>query len=290
MKKKIVETIEKDKPAEVPVEADSTVVESNPQSSNAESTADVVELTAEVEHPSDATPRVDNLLDAVTEIFPDYDLNNENMNGWIVEALKQYKNADLRIDEVLQNNPEFAEILKRVYEGEDAISAMAGVISPEEYADMVENGGSKAKESRESRVQRLKELREWEKSRTDNLGVSEQTVRQFQSETGKSDDEMMKILDTMNEINSALNDGKVTKRELLLIDKLLNADANAQTAAEAAAIAARNQNIEARKSSDFNPRGDGLPPINSGGAPPKNNPLAGTFLDGIGERKSAWGV
>jgi hypothetical protein len=246
-------------------------------------------LTAEVEQPSDETPKVDNLLEAVTDIFPGYELNNENLNGWIVEALTQYKNADTRIDEVLQTNPEFAEILKRVYEGEDAIVAMASVISPEEYADMVENGGMKAKKARDSRIKRIKELRDWEHARTDNLGVSVQTVQQFQSETGKSDEEMMSIIDTLNEINEALNDGKVTKRELMLIDKLINADANAQTAAEAAAVAARNQTIDARKVNDFKPTGDGLPPINSGGASAgKADPLAGTFLSGLGEKDSVW--
>jgi hypothetical protein len=246
------------------------------------------DLTASIEQPSGETPKVENLLAAVTDVFPDYDLTDENLNGWIVETLKQYRNADTRIDEVLQSNPEFAEILKRVYEGEDAIAAMASVISPEEYADMVENGGAKAKEAREGRVKHLKELREWERSRTDNMNISGQTVIQYQNETGKSDEEMMSILNTMNEINSALNDGKITKRELALIDKLINADANAQTAAQAAAVAARNQKIDAQKASDFKPGGDGLPAIAPGGTPPeRKDPLAGSLFGG--ERKSVWG-
>ena len=241
--------------------------------------SDGTELTAEVPESANEIPPVENLLAAVTEIFPDYELTGENLNGWVVEALKRYKNADVRIDEVLENNPEFAEILKKVYEGEDAIAAMASVITPEEYADMVENNGAKTKEARDGRAKHLKEIREWEKSRTDNIGVSEQTVRQFQSETGKSDEEMMHILDTMNEINTALNDGKITKRELSLIDKLLNADANAQTAAEAAAVAARNQKIDAQKTTDFKPAGDGLPAIAPGGTTPtKKDPLAGSLF------------
>jgi hypothetical protein len=246
------------------------------------------DLTAEIDEPSEATPHVENLFEAITNLFPDFDLTKENLNGWVVEALRQYQAADSRIDEVLQTNPEFAEILKRVYEGEDAISAMASVVTPEEYADMVENGGAKAKEARDGRVKHLKEIREWEKTRTDNMGVSEETVRQYQSETGKSDDEMMRILKTMDEINSALNDGKITKRELALIDKLLGADANAQTAAEAAATAARNQKIDAQKAVDFKPGGDGLPSIASaGGQTDKQDPLANSLFGG--ERKSVWG-
>jgi hypothetical protein len=238
--------------------------------------------------PASEAPKVDNLLEAVKSVFPDYDLSDENLNGWIVGALESYKNADMRINESLEANPEFAEILKKIWEGEDAISAMASVISPEEYAEMVENGGSRTKEARDGRVKHLKEIREWEQSRTDNIGISEQTVRQFQSETGKSDEEMMHILDTMNEINVALNDGKITKRELSLIDKLLNADANAQTAAQAASVQARNQNIEAKKATDFRPGGDGLPSLNPSGTPGnKANPLEGSLFGG--ERKSVWG-
>jgi hypothetical protein len=237
--------------------------------------------------PASEAPKVDNLLKAVAEIFPDYDLSDEkNLNGWIVNALQSYRNADMRISESLETNPEFAEILQKIWGGEDAISAMASVISPEEYAEMVENGGRRTKEARDGRVKRLKEIREWEQSRTDNIGISEQTVRQFQSETGKSDEEMMHILDTMNEINVALNDGKITKRELSLIDKLLNADANAQTAAQAASVQARNQNIEAKKATDFRPGGDGLPPLNSSGASNRTNPLEGSLFGG--ERKSVW--
>ena len=165
---------------------------------------------------------------------------------------------------------------------------MASIISPEEYADMVANGGAKTKEASEGRAKHLKELREWEQTRTDNIGVSEQTVRQFQAKTGKSDEEMMHILDTMNEINTALNDGKITERELSLIDKLLNADANAQTAADAAAAAARNQKIDAQKAVDFKPGGDGLPTIAPGGTTPagKKDPLAGSLFSG--GRKSVW--
>jgi hypothetical protein len=262
--------------------------EAEEQTSAVENAPEGDELTAEVEKPSEETPKVENLLEAVTNLFPDFDLTSENLNGWVVEALRQYQNADMRIDEVLQNNPEFAEILKRVYEGEDAISAMTSVITPEEYAEMVENGGAKTREAREGRVKRLKEIREWEQARTDNMGVSEQTVRQYQSETGKSDEEMMAILNTMDEINNALNDGKITKRELALIDKLLNADANAQTAADAAAVAERNKQIDARKTADFKPSGDGLPPIAPGGtqADRQNDPLAGSLFGG--ERKSVW--
>jgi hypothetical protein len=245
------------------------------------------ELTAEIKDPSERTPKVENLLEAVAGLFPDYELNGENLNGWVVEALRQYRNADSRIDEVLQENPEFAEILKRVYEGEDAVTAMTSVITPEEYAEMVENGGAKTKEAREGRAKRIKEIRDWEKTRTDNMGVSEETVRQYQSETGKSDDEMMRILNTMDEINNALNDGKITKRELALIDKLLNADANAQTAAEAAATAARNQKIDAQKAVDFKPSGDGLPAIASGGGQSDSqDPLSGSLFGG--KRKSVW--
>jgi hypothetical protein len=247
------------------------------------------ELTAEVTPPTNETPKVDNLLAAVTDIFPDYNLSDANLNGWVVEALRQYKNADTRIDEVLQTNPEFAEILKRIYEGEDAIAAMASVITPEEYAEMVENGDEKTKTARDERVKRVKELRDWEQSRTDNIGVSKQTVLQFQSETGKSDEEMMQILNTMNEINTALNDGKITKRELLLIDKLINADSTAKTAAEAAAIGERNKKIDAQKAADFKPSGDGLPPIAPAGTPNKqNDPLQGTFLSGLGTTPSIW--
>jgi hypothetical protein len=246
------------------------------------------DLTATVEEPSGETPKVENLLEAVASIFPDYDLTNENLNGWVVEALKQYRNADSRIDEVLQSNPEFAEILKRVYEGEDAITAMTGVITPEEYADMVANSGGKTKEALEGRVKHLKELREWEETRTNNIGISEQTVQQYQAESGKTDEEMMSILNTMNEINAALNDGKITKRELSLIDKLINADTNAQVAAQAAAVAARNEKIDAQKASDFRPSGDGLPPVNSGAGSSNNDPLADTFLGTVGQKSSIW--
>jgi hypothetical protein len=246
-----------------------------------------VDAVPDPPQPSEDTPKVENLLESVKSLFPDYELSEENLKGWIVSALGQYKNADMRIGESLDANPEFAEILKRVLEGEDAVSAMASVISPEEYAEMIENGGSKTREARDGRVKRLKEMRDWEQSRTDNLGVSEQTVRQFQAETGKSDEEMMSILDTMNEINVALNDGKITKRELLLIDKLLNADANAQTAAEAAAVQERNRKIDAQRTADFRPGGDGLPALQSSGKPDEiTNPLAGSLFGG--ERKSVW--
>jgi hypothetical protein len=240
--------------------------------------------------PESESPKVANLFEAVKAIFPDYDLEDdkEKFNGWVVNALESYRNADMRITESLETNPEFAEIMQKIWAGEDAISAMASVISPEEYAEMVENGGTKTKEARDGRVKRLKEIRDWEQSRTDNIGISEQTVRQFQSETGKSDEEMMNILDTMNEINVALNDGKITKRELSLIDKLLNADVNAQTAAQAASVQARNQNIEAKKAEDFRPGGDGLPSLNPSGTPGnKANPLEGSLFGG--ERKSVWG-
>jgi hypothetical protein len=245
------------------------------------------ELTAEIEKPSAETPKVENLLDAVKDIFPEFELSPENFNGWLVETLNRYRTADARIDEVFENNPEFAEIMKRMYDGEDAVVAMASVISPEEYAAMVENGGAKTKEAREARAKQLKEIRDWEQSRAENISVSEQTVRQFQAETGKSDEEMMSMLDTLNEINAAMNDGKITKRELALIDKLLNADANAQSAADAAAIAARNQQIDAKKSTEFAPKGDGLPTIAAGGTPPENkDPLANSLFGG--ERKSVW--
>jgi hypothetical protein len=268
--------------AQTPEQTPATPDETKPEGS---------ELTAEIENPSAETPKVENLLDAVKDIFPEFELSPDNFNGWLVETLNRYRTADARIDEVFENNPEFAEIMKRMYDGEDAVVAMASVISPEEYAAMVENGGAKTKEAREARSKQLKEIREWEQSRAENLNVSEQTVRQFQSETGKSDEEMMTMLDTLNEINAAMNDGKITKRELALIDKLLNADANAQTAADAAAIAARNQQIDAKKSTEFAPKGDGLPTIAAGGTPPpthKPNPLAGTFLENVGTTPSIW--
>jgi hypothetical protein len=55
-----------------------------------------------------------------------------------------------------------------------------------------------------------------------NIGISIQTVRQYQAESGKSDDEMIRILDTLDEINNALNNGRITKRILSLIDKSVN--------------------------------------------------------------------
>jgi hypothetical protein len=253
-----------------------------------ESSVEGDDLTAEVEPPGVDTPKVENLLKAVSDMFPDYELTGDNLNGWVVEALRQYRNADMRIDEVLSLNPEFAEILKRVYEGEDAVVAMASVFSPEEYADMVENGGAKAKEARDGRVKHLKEIREWENTRSRNLGVSEQTVRQYQSETGRSDDEMMRILDTMGEINNALNDGRVSKRELAMIDKLINADSNALAEEKADTVANRNERIDARKAAEFSPKGDGLPKVGPSGAVPKDDPLSGTFLGGLGTMASVW--
>jgi hypothetical protein len=248
--------------------------------------ADSTELTANVEDPDSTTPKVDNLLEAVADIFPDFDLNKENLNGWIVKSLTEYRNADARIDEVLSLNPEFAAILQKVYNGEDAITAMTSVITPEEYADMVENGGIKSREARDGRIKRIKEVHDWEQARDANLQVSIETTRQFQEETGKSDNEIKAIIDTLYEINDALSDGKVTKRELALIDKLLNADANVQTAAEAAAVAERNKQIEAKKTTDFKPSGDGLPPIASGGSVPESNPLKDSLFGG--HRKSVW--
>jgi hypothetical protein len=44
-------------------------------------------------------------------------------------------------------------------------------------------------------------------------------------------------------------------------------------------VAARNQKIDAQKTTDFKPAGDGLPAIAPGGATPaKKDPLAGSLF------------
>ncbi|MDR1561216.1 MAG: hypothetical protein LBS23_02565 [Holosporaceae bacterium] len=59
------------------------------------------------------------------------------------------------------------------------------------------------------------------RSRDDYLDISKQRLKEYQTETGKSDEETAEILEVILELSHAFSDYKITKRTFALIDKLI---------------------------------------------------------------------
>jgi hypothetical protein len=113
-------------------------------------------------------------------------------------------------------------------------------------------------------------------------------IDEYQKKSGKSEEEIDTLLKALDELNRSLNDGIITEAELDLADKILNTDKRINTAANAAAIAAKNENIEAKMKKDLKPKGDGLPKVGGAGNPVAEKAPQPNSLWNTQPRKSVW--
>lgn len=251
------------------------------------------ETNPEPEQPQGGAPRPSRVREYMTAKFPERQWADEAefddaLADHLTEAdaqLKGHERANRTIMEVIEANPEFAEIIEDIAEGVPVTAALARQFSPEDLAVAEGEPDYDAyKKAAAERAERLAGQRERTAARERNIAQSKTDVDAFFAERGMDEAEQQQFVEWVdNSILANLLDGKVDKAILTKLYqgwKYDEAVADARTVGE---VEGRNAQIEARRVKAE--KTDGLPGSGGGMAPePEAKPR--DFLDDVLDRRS----
>lgn len=183
----------------------------------------------------------------------------------------QNEEANKIVIEALFAEPRFAGVLNDIFEGADAIEALALHFSPEELQSAAqESNPDKWPEKKAARDQSRKEYQDWIGAVNANSEASQSTIGAWSERRGLDPEVVTDFV--QNTVNAFLDDvykGKITES---LLDNLWEAKtkpADLEEAAATAEIKGRNANIEELTAKENGQQGDGLPAIASMGSMPE---------------------
>lgn len=192
-------------------------------------------------------------------VSDDYDQYEQEIEG--------YKGREKSLSDMFAADPRSAQFLVDMHRGNDPVVGLVKTFGME-IKDVLDDPAMQDKmaEANKEYLERVAKSKKLEEEYAANMEQTLETLRQFQSERGLSDEQIDAI---MNKVIETINEGvvgKFTPETLDLFAKGINYDAAVASAAQEGEVAGRNAKIteNLRKSK----KGDGTMPIGGrNGAP-----------------------
>lgn len=196
------------------------------------------------------------------QISDDYDNYEAELEG--------YRARDKSLSDMFAADPRSAQFLTDMHNGIDPVIGLVRNFGVE-IKDVLDDPEMQDKiaEANKDYVERVAKSKKLDEEYEKNMGTTLETLRQFQSERGMSNEQIDKLFELLLGIVRDGVMGKFSTETLDMASKALNYDADVATAGEEGEIAGRNAKIveKLRKSK----KGDGTAPIggkNGQGAAP----------------------
>lgn len=184
--------------------------------------------------------------------------------------LERYRARDKSLSDMFAADPRSAQFLTDMHNGIDPVIGLVRNFGVE-IKDVLDDPEMQDKiaEANKDYVERVAKSKKLDEEYEKNMDTTLETLRQFQSERGMSDEQIDKLYELLLGIVRDGVMGKFSTETLDMASKALNYDADVATAGEEGEIAGRNAKIveKLRKSK----KGDGTAPIggkNGQGAAP----------------------
>lgn len=191
----------------------------------------------------------------------------EEMIDELMDYQRAGKEANAKLIEVFQSEPEVAAFMADVMKGASIPVALArnfdlDSITPTEgepdYGEW-EAAASERRKSAEGKAKYQEEL-------TANKVESSKAFAAFEQEKGMTESEADAFIDTVERFLGDLYKGRVTKEFLEAMYKATDYDSALTKARDEAALNAKNEKVNLEKKKYSKPKGDGLPEVqNTGG-------------------------
>lgn len=171
------------------------------------------------------------------QAIADYD----DMEG----KLKGYEEADEKMKKLLDDNPQSAQFLYDLANGEDFLTNLQknfgeDIVEAMQNPDKLKELAAANKEYHEKIAESKKAEQEWEA----NMNTSLDNLRQAAEESGLSDDEVVEAMDKLIGVVDDYNTGKLDIETIKMFLNAINHDTDVEEAARKAEVRGRNANIE----------------------------------------------
>lgn len=222
----------------------------------------------------------------VDENIPELkDATEEEKFAAVVKLLEKNKVFHEKMEALFESEPVLAQLMSSVMKDEKPfLSAMAELMSPEEYSALLENEGGDVIKSRDERLGKLKEIEDKEASLSANVEASAGNIEAWlASKTDWDDAKKQDFMDKISTIFSSLADGKLSDAELEQFAQMIYFDDAMSQAREEGVVMGRNEQIDDKRLKEKVDKGtDGLPALAGGGnagipeekPAPANNPFS----------------
>lgn len=191
------------------------------------------------------------------------------------QELGQYKGREKSLSDMFAADPRSAQFLTDMRNGNDPVVGLVKTFGVD-IKDVLDDPAmlDKIAQANKEYIERVAKSKKLDEEYEQNMEVTLETMRQFQSERGLSDEQMDAVADHLLGIVHDGVMGKFSPETLDMACKALNYDADVAAAGEEGEIAGRNAKIteKLRKSN----KGDGTAPLGGkngqGGAAPERKP------------------
>ena len=205
----------------------------------------------------------------VNENMPELkDATDEEKFAAVVETLKKNKVFHEKMEALFKSEPLLARLITSVMKDEKPfLSAMGELISPDEYADLLENEGSDVLKSRDERLGKLKEIEDKDAALSANVEASAGNIEAWlASKTDWDDAKKQDFMEKVSAIFNILADGKISDAELEQFAHMIYFDDAVAQAREEGVVVGRNEQINDKRLKEKVAKGtDGLPALAGGG-------------------------
>lgn len=200
-------------------------------------------------------------------ISDDYDQYEQEIGG--------FKDREKTLSDMFAADPRSAQFLTDMHKGNDPVLGLVRNFGVE-IKDVLDDPEMQDKiaEANKEYVERVANSRKLDEEYDKNMDATLETLRQFQTERGMSDEQIDDVVDFLLGIVRDGVMGKFSAETLDMACKAINHDADVANASEEGEVAGRNSKVveTLRKSS----KGDGTAPLGGkhgqpgGGAKPKS--------------------
>jgi hypothetical protein len=205
----------------------------------------------------------------VNENMPELkDATDEEKYAAVVATLEKDKVFHEKMEALFKSEPLLARLITSVMRDEKPfLSAMAELMSPEEYADLLENEGSDVLKSRDERLGKLKEFEDKDAALSANVEASGGSlVAWLESKTDWDDAKKQDFMEKFEALLEILADGKISDAELEQFAHMIYFDDAVAQAREEGVVVGRNEQINDKRLKEKVAKGtDGLPALAGGG-------------------------
>lgn len=186
------------------------------------------------------------------QISDDYDQYEQELEG--------YRGREKSLSDMFAADPRSAQFLTDMHNGRDPVVGLVRNFGVE-IKDVLDDPKMQDKiaEANKEYVERVARSKKLDEEYDKNMDATLETLRQFQSERGMSDEEIDKVVDLLLGVVRDGVMGKFSRETLDMACKALNHDADVAAAGEEGEVAGRNAKIteNLRKSA----KGDGTAPL-----------------------------
>jgi hypothetical protein len=204
----------------------------------------------------------------VDENIPELkDKTDDEKFAAVVTELKKNKLFHDKMEELFQSEPLLAQLIAGVMKDKRTfLDVMAELISPDEYAELLENEGSDVLKTRDERLGKLKEIEDKEAAYATNVESSAQQIEEFLASKDWDEAKKDDFVNKMDVFFKSFSDGVLTVNELEQIAHMFYFDEAVSQAREEGVVVGRNEQIDDKRLKEKVAKGtDGLPALAGGG-------------------------